>query len=69
VPYEPHEHEPRHPTLADEASKRGHDSSPLPEQVDEVLRGDAYVGACHGCRTLSHVIGHHAQDPSTATDT
>jgi hypothetical protein len=25
-----------------------------------MLAGDPYVGACPGCRTISHVIGHHA---------
>jgi hypothetical protein len=61
VSYEPHQHEPRHATIADEASARG-EESPLPEQVEEILSGDSHVGACHGCRTLSHVLGHHAQD-------
>lgn len=59
--YEPHEHQPRHATLAEEASEHGHEPPPLPERVEEVLSGDSYVGACHGCHTLSHVIGHHAQ--------
>ena len=59
--YEPDQHEPRHATLADEASARG-EESPVPEQVEEILSGDPYVGACHNCRTLNHVIGHHAQN-------
>ena len=62
LPYEAHEHQPRHATLADEAATRGADPPPLPERVEEILSGDSYVGACPGCRTLSHVIGHHAQD-------
>jgi hypothetical protein len=62
LPYEAHEHQPRHATLADEAATRGADPPPLPERVEEILSGDSYVGACSGCRTLSHVIGHHAQD-------
>ena len=62
LPYEAHQHEPRHATLADEAATRGADPPPLPERVEEILSGDSYVGACPGCRTLSHVIGHHAQD-------
>ncbi len=62
LPYEAHQHEPRHATLADEAAARGAEPPPLPERVEEMLSGDSYVGACPGCRTLSHVIGHHAQD-------
>lgn len=62
LPYEAHQHEPRHVTLADEAAARGAEPPPLPERVEEMLSGDSYVGACPGCRTLSHVIGHHAQD-------
>jgi len=62
APYEAHEHQPRHATLADEAATRGAAPPPLPERVEEIMSGDSYVGACPGCRTLSHVIGHHAQD-------
>lgn len=61
LPYERHQHEPRYATLADQASARGDQPPPLPKRVEEILRGDSHVGACPACRTLSHVIGHHAQ--------
>ncbi|MBA3327249.1 MAG: hypothetical protein H0T43_02990 [Solirubrobacterales bacterium] len=60
--YERHEHEPRFATLADQARAGGEEPPPLPERVEELLRGDCYVGACPGCRILSHVISHHAAD-------
>lgn len=59
--YEPHHHEPRVATLADRARSAGKDPPPLPENVEELMSGDSYVGACPGCRVLSHVISHHAQ--------
>ena len=62
LPYEGHEHEPRFETLADEARRRGEEPPPLPKRVEDILAGDSFVGACPGCRTVSHVIGHHAQD-------
>ena len=60
--YEEHAHEPRHETLAERARARGEQPTQLPERVEEILDGDSHVGACPGCRTVSHVIGHHAQD-------
>ncbi len=62
VPYEGHEHEPRFETLADEARRRGEDPPALPKRVEDILSGESFVAACPGCRTVSHVIGHHAQD-------
>ncbi len=61
IPYEGHEHEPRFETLAEEARHRGEDPPPLPNRVEDILAGESFVGACPGCRTVSHVIGHHAQ--------
>ena len=34
---------------------------PLPERVSEILAGESFVGACPGCRTVSHVVAHHAR--------
>jgi hypothetical protein len=53
-----HEHEPRFEQLLSEvdASKR----PPIPPQIAQLLAGESYVGACQGCRTVTHVIGHHA---------
>ena len=62
VPYEAHEHEPRFETLADEARRRGEEPPALPKRVEDILSGESFVAACPGCRTVSHVIGHHAQD-------
>jgi len=61
VPYEGHEHEPRHESLANEARARGEEPPPLPERVEDILDGEAYVGGCPGCRVVSHVIGHRAR--------
>ncbi|MBW3609735.1 MAG: hypothetical protein KY463_15635 [Actinobacteria bacterium] len=47
--------------MADEAQASGEDPPPLPESVEDVMRGDSYIGACPGCRVLSHVISHHAR--------
>jgi hypothetical protein len=58
IGYEAHEHEPRYAALAAQASARGHDLPPLPGRVQEVLAGESFVGACPGCRTISHVVGH-----------
>ncbi|MGI8623758.1 MAG: hypothetical protein ACR2NB_09805 [Solirubrobacteraceae bacterium] len=46
--------------LAEEAREHGVSPPPLPQAVEDMLAGDPYVGACPACRTLSHVIGHHA---------
>lgn len=60
VPYDKHEHEPRYATLAEQARARGEEPPPLPKRVEDILSGESYVTACPGCRTVSHVIGHHA---------
>lgn len=60
--FEGHEHEPRFETLAEDARRRGEEPPPLPKRVEDILAGDSFVGACPKCRTVSHVIGHHAQD-------
>jgi hypothetical protein len=62
VAFEGHEHEPRYATLAEQARERGQEPPPLPKKVEEILSGESFVGACPGCRTVSHVIGHHASD-------
>ena len=59
--YEPHHHEARFETLAEQARARGEKPPPLPESVEELMRGETFVAACSGCRVLSHVIGHHAR--------
>ncbi|CAA9486144.1 MAG: hypothetical protein AVDCRST_MAG53-1006 [uncultured Solirubrobacteraceae bacterium] len=58
--YEEHHHEPRFVTLAEQARAGGENPPPLPERVEELLRGESYVGACSRCRVLSHLIGHRA---------
>lgn len=60
IAYEPHGHEPRHEALAAQARERGADPPPLPERVRDLLAGDSFVCACPGCRTVSHVVAHHA---------
>ena len=60
IPFEPHEHEPRYKALAEQARARGVQPPPLPGRVREILAGDSFVGACPGCRTVSHVVAHHA---------
>ena len=55
--YEPHEHEPRYAELAE---RKGIDPALLPERVRDLLGGSAFVTACPGCRTVSHVVGHRA---------
>lgn len=65
--YEEHHHEPRHAALADQARARGQEPPPLPERVEDILSGDSYVSACPGCRTVSHVIGHHAPEQGPAS--
>lgn len=60
VSFEEDAHEPRYHALAEDARARGDHPPPLPEAVEHMLAGDPYVGACAGCRTISHVIGHHA---------
>jgi hypothetical protein len=59
LPFEGHEHEPRYEALAEQARARGQEPPPLPQRVQDMLSGDSYVGACPGCRTISHVVGHH----------
>jgi hypothetical protein len=60
--YEEHHHEARFETLAEQAQAAGEHPPPLPKRVEELMRGDSYIGACSQCRVLSHVISHHAQD-------
>ena len=61
IPYEAHGHEPRYEVLAAQARARGVDPPPLPERVTEILAGESFVGACPGCRTVSHVVAHHVR--------
>ena len=58
IAYEEHAHEPRYEALADKARARGTEPPPLPERVKDMLEGESYAGACPGCRTISHVVGH-----------
>jgi hypothetical protein len=58
LPFEEHEHEPRYEALAEQARARGQEPPPLPQRVQDTLSGDSFVGACPGCRTISHVVGH-----------
>ena len=60
IGYEEHEHEPRFETLAARAREKGTEPPPLPERVQELLAGESFVGACPGCRTVSHVVAHRA---------
>jgi hypothetical protein len=60
IGYEEHEHEPRYELLAAEARARGQEPPALPERVRSILAGESFVGACPGCRTVSHVVGHRA---------
>ena len=60
IGYEAHEHEPRYVALSEQARIRGENPPPLPERVRDALAGESFVGACPGCRTISHVVGHHA---------
>ena len=59
--FEAHEHEPRFAALVREARARGEELPPLPARVEEILAGASFVGACPGCRTVSHVIGHRTR--------
>jgi hypothetical protein len=58
--FEPHGHQPRYAALAEQARARGQDPPPLPERVERVLAGESWIGACPGCRVVSHVIGHRS---------
>ena len=61
IGYEAHEHVPRHELLAEQARARGADPPALPPRVRELLDGASFVGACPGCRTIGHVVGHRAR--------
>jgi hypothetical protein len=61
IAYEEHEHEPRHEHLAERARAAGRTPPQLPERVRQLLAGESYVGACAGCRMVSHVVGHRAR--------
>jgi len=58
--YEAHGHQPRYAALAEQVRAHGEDPPALPRRVEQVLQGESYVGACPGCRIVSHVIGHRA---------
>jgi hypothetical protein len=57
-----HEHEPRLEQLLAEARAAGKQPV-LPARIADLLAGESYVGACQGCRTITHVIGHRATRP------
>ena len=58
IAYEADEHDPGYALLAEQARVRGEEPPPFPQRVREMLTGDAFVGACAGCGTISHVVGH-----------
>ncbi len=60
IAYDEHDHEPRYESLTKEAGARGVRTPPLPDRVRDMLAGESFAGACSGCRTVSHVIGHKA---------
>ena len=62
IAYEAHGHDPRYALLAEQARARGEEPPPLPERVRELLAGESFVGACAGCRTITHVVGHRPPD-------
>jgi len=55
-----HEHEPRVQALSEQAQARGAELPSLPERLRDLLAGEAFVGVCEGCRTITHVVGHRA---------
>jgi hypothetical protein len=58
IPYEEHRHEPRYQMLAERARAEGSEPPRLPDRVEETLAGEAFLGACPGCKMVSHVVGH-----------
>lgn len=60
IAYAPHEHEPRHAQLAELARAQGDEPPPLPPRVRDLLSGEAFVGVCQGCRSISHIVGHRS---------
>jgi hypothetical protein len=60
IGFEDHEHQPRYEALTDQARAEGKRPPPLPARIEELLAGESYIGACPGCRTVSHVVGHRA---------
>lgn len=32
----------------------------IPSRIEELITGASFVGACQGCRNITHVISHHA---------
>jgi hypothetical protein len=61
IGFEEHGHQPRYEVLADQARAHGRQPPPLPERVQDLLAGESYVGACPGCRAISHVVGHRGK--------
>jgi hypothetical protein len=57
-----HEHEPRLERLLAEVRAAGKRPT-VPPRIGHLLAGESYVGACQGCRTITHVIGHRAPRP------
>ncbi|MGI8864542.1 MAG: hypothetical protein ACR2JH_09130 [Solirubrobacteraceae bacterium] len=60
IAFEAHAHEPRFESLAAQLRARGGEPPQLPERVRDLLSGDSFVGACPGCRIVSHVVSHHS---------
>lgn len=44
--------------LAEQARAEGSEPPRLPDRVEETLAGEAFLGACPGCKMVSHVVGH-----------
>jgi hypothetical protein len=59
MPFSAHEHEPRVEQLLAQARAEGKEPE-LPPRIADLLAGESYVGACEGCRSVTHVIGHRA---------
>jgi hypothetical protein len=55
-----HDHESRLEQLVAGAKAEGKRPE-IPPRIADLLTGESYVGACQGCRTVTHVIGHRAQ--------
>ncbi len=54
-----HAHEPRFELLLTQAQAQGPEPS-IPPRIEALMTGESYVGACQGCRIVSHVISHRA---------
>ena len=65
MPFREHAHESPAERIITEARRAGETPS-VPEKLEDLIFGTSFVGACHGCRNVSHVISHSA-DPDRAS--